>query len=167
MNLRLRWRPMRPLDLPGVVALAQAEHPTLPERPEVFAERLELCPRGCKVLEISGRLSGYLVSHPWVPRDAPELDTLIGTLPAPAPVRYIHDLVVAPSHRGVGLASQAVWQIIDDARAENAVALSLVALGGTAPFWAKHGFTQAFGAGLSRKIAGYGAGAAFMERRPA
>ena len=82
-------------------------------------------------------------------------------------MRYIHDVVVAPVHRGVGLASEAVWQIIDDARAEGAVALSLVALGGTAPFWAKHGFAQAFGAGLSRKIAGYGAGAAFMERRPA
>ncbi|MFZ4530926.1 MAG: GNAT family N-acetyltransferase [Alsobacter sp.] len=167
MNPRLRWRPMRALDLPGVVALAQAEHPALPERPEVFAERLALCTRGCKVLEISGRLSGYLVSHPWVPRDAPDLDTLVGALPSPALVRYVHDLVVAPSHRGFGLAAEAVWQIIDDARVEDAAALSLVALGGTAPFWAKLGFKQAFGAGLSRKIAGYGAGAVFMERRPA
>ena len=70
-------------------------------------------------------------------------------------------VVVIGGSSGIGLA------VARMARAEGAVALSLVALGGTAPFWAKHGFAQAFGAGLSRKIAGYGAGAAFMERRPA
>jgi GNAT superfamily N-acetyltransferase len=50
----MEWRNMRPADLAMVVRIAEVVHPGFPERPEVLAERLALCPGGCLVLEAPG-----------------------------------------------------------------------------------------------------------------
>ncbi|MGY3074279.1 hypothetical protein ACVWZZ_000650 [Bradyrhizobium sp. LM6.10] len=36
------WRPARASDLPAISAIAARIHPDLPERPEVFAEKMRL-----------------------------------------------------------------------------------------------------------------------------
>jgi hypothetical protein len=51
-----------------------------------------------------------------------------------------------------------VWRMIGRSSAE------LVAVNGSTPFWQRYGFRVASPPGMSAKLAGYGAEAAFMRR---
>src|SRR4051812_31001596 len=75
------WRAMEPGDLSAVMNIAAVVHPALPEKIEVFAERLALFPRGCHVLDGDDGVEGYVVAHPWRALSIPPLDSLIGQLP--------------------------------------------------------------------------------------
>ncbi|MCP8939738.1 GNAT family N-acetyltransferase [Alsobacter sp. SYSU M60028] len=160
----MAWRGMEARDLDAVLAVARIVHPSLPERREVFAERLALFPDGCRVLEGPGGLAGYLVSHPWRARQAPKLDTLLGALPPVEGTRYIHDLAIAPEARGQGAGERAVADVVADATRRGAPSLSLVSVYGSAPFWRRHGFAPADAPSLASMLASYGADAVFMER---
>jgi hypothetical protein len=147
---------MRVDDLPAVERLAEAIHVDFPEGPEVFAERLALCPAGCWVRD---DLAGYLVSHPWTLGAPPPLDTLLGALPAAPDTWYIHDLALAPSARGTGAAGAIVARL---AAACALPTMSLIAVGASPPFWRRQGFGPvALPAG---KLDSYGAGAMYMMR---
>ena len=150
------WRPMAPTDLAQVEPLGNAIHQDHPERPEVFAERLRLCPEGCHAL---GNLDGYIISHPWTLGSPPPLDTLLGTLPAQPDTWYIHDLALHERARGTGAAPAIVAQLA----AAHALPLSLIAVGRSPGFWARQGFVPAT---LPQgKLASYGDGATYMVRR--
>jgi GNAT superfamily N-acetyltransferase len=159
---------MAPADLALVEPLGNAIHQDHPERPEIFAERLALCPEGCHVLvSPSGELGGYVISHPWTLGSPPPLDTLLGALPARPDTWYIHDLALHPRVRGSGAASVIVAHLVTLAAASALPVLSLIAVGRSPAFWTRQGFAPAaLGAG---KIESYGPGAAFMVRsaRPA
>ena len=61
----LTWRQAMSSDLAAIGDMADRVHTDLPERPEVFAEKMQLFPEGCFVL-VSGRnIAGYALSHPW------------------------------------------------------------------------------------------------------
>lgn len=160
------WRRMRDTDLPQVNAVAAAAHPDYPEDAEVFAERLRLYPQGCHVLEgATGALDGYVISHPWHDAGPPALNSLLHRLPDAPSIFYIHDIALLPSAHGGGAASDIVVRLAEHARAQGFAAMSLVAVGGSAGFWQKHGFAVVEGTVPAAKLASYGGGARLMTRR--
>lgn len=154
------WLPLAEGDLAALCAAAARLHPGLPERPEVFAEKLRLCPEGCRKLEAGGALAGYAIGHPWTLGSAPKLDAFLGALPAAPDCFYIHDVAVLPAARGLGAAAAYVDYAAGLARGRGLRALALVSVYGTAPLWARLGFAPAAGPGL----ASYGPGAVYMTR---
>jgi GNAT superfamily N-acetyltransferase len=156
---------MTATDLPAVSALAALIHPGYPEDATVFAERLRLYAPGCRVLERSGALAAYVLSHPWLDRAPPALNALLGELPARPTTYYLHDLALMPEVRRSGAAAQAVTALIEQARTERLPSLTLVAVNGSAGFWRRQGF-EAVPDGLpAEKLRSYGNDAQFMMRR--
>lgn len=139
---------MRDADLPLVVALAGALHPHHPESPAVFAERLALAPAGCWMLGEAG----YALAHPWTGLAPPPLDQLLGAVPAGP--WHLHDIALCPAARGAGHAARLL------ARWPRA---TLVAIAGTAGYWARQGFRERSCADPAA-LASYGPGARFMAR---
>ena len=158
----LSWEKMLPAHLAGVKALADRVHPGLPERVEVYADRLAAFPAGSRVLVSGGAVAGYAVSHPAKLFDPPPLDHLLGTIGPEADSYYIHDVVVASELRGQGLARLGVEAVL---AAVPYPATALVSVYGTMPFWAGFGFVDETAALPSGKLAPYGDDARYMVRR--
>jgi ribosomal protein S18 acetylase RimI-like enzyme len=155
---------MRAGDLPGVESVAIRLHPDYPERPEVFAERLLLCPAGCQVLDgPDGGLAGYLVSHPWGADGPPPLDSLLGALPAAPAAWHLHDIALLPGARGAGHAAAAVRGMLAAAAALGVPAATLVAIRGRQAMWEGLGF-RAAPRQDAPGLASYGVGAVYMRR---
>lgn len=158
------WRPMTQADLPAVSELAAAIHPDFPEDDAVFAERLRLYPAGGHVLAHGALLAAYVVSHPWIDRQPPALNDLLGALPEQPSTYYIHDLALAPAIRGSGASAKIVAQLAALARAERLPTMSLVAVNGSERFWGRQGFVRVAVSELEGKLRSYGNDARFMVR---
>ena len=159
------WRAMAETDLPAVATLADAIHVDHPEDGAVFAERLALFPAGCLVLESSGVVAGYVVAHPGRVLAPPALNARIGALPSEADCLYLHDIALAPSARGRGLAAVALERLVAVARAAGLPRIALVAVAGTGRFWTQHGFEPVDAPALAPKLATYDSEARLMLRR--
>lgn len=162
---KLTWEPMRLSDLPTVNAIADRVHLDYPEDPAVFAERLDKAPFGCFVLKEGSTAHGYIISHPWLYKKPPELNTLLGELSAKADTYYIHDIALLPEARGGGHAGQITEQLVSVARARGIDNLSLVAVNNSVPFWTKSGFTVVDDPALAQKLLSYDEDARFMVRK--
>ncbi|MGH6736639.1 MAG: GNAT family N-acetyltransferase [Methyloceanibacter sp.] len=162
---RAAWRAMGMSDLAAVEAIAAAVHPTLPERPDVFAEKLTLFPQGCFALAGDGAVVGYAFAHPWRQGGVPKLDALLGGLPEDADCLFLHDVAVLPQARGQGASGALVALLVALAGARGLRALALAAVYGTGRHWARAGFTPAGGESIAAQLAPYGAGAQYMVRR--
>lgn len=160
----MHWRALTTLDLPAVEAIAAKVHPNFPEDAAVFAERLRLYPEGTRLLELDGQPSGYILSHPWRFRQLPELNALLGALPADADTYYLHDLALLPAARGTGAAAMIVGDILRHARAAGFANMSLVAVNGSLPFWHKHGFRPVAAPELADKLASYETAARLLSK---
>jgi GNAT superfamily N-acetyltransferase len=158
------WEPLTPADLGALMAIAGLAHPALPERVDVFAEKLRLFPAGCRKLMRAGRLSGYAISHPWRCAAPPQLDTVLGVLPADADCLFIHDIALAPEARGDGAAAVFLGHALAVAAAAGLPAITLVAAYGTARLWRRYGFVALTDPALGRKLACYGEQAVYMRR---
>ena len=158
------WRPMTDADLAAVAYIAAEVHPGYPEDAAVFEERLGLYPAGCHVHADGSGITGYILSHPWLDRQPPALNTLLGAIPANADTYYIHDIALLGQSRGQDAARAILNQIIALARQSGFTNLSLVAVNNSAPFWRKHGFEIVPDAALDRKLKSYDAQARFMRR---
>lgn len=146
----------RASDLPTISAIAARIHPDLPERPEVLAEKMRLCPDGCRVLAADEEIVGYGFAHPWTQRRIPALDDFLERLPDDADCLYLHDIAVLPRSRG-GVARAYVAAIEQLARASGLAALALVSVYGTRPLWEGFCFRPVTAdAELSAKLASYG-----------
>jgi GNAT superfamily N-acetyltransferase len=156
------WQKMLPAHLARVKVLADRVHPGLPERVEVFADRLAAFPGGSRVLVSGGAVAGYAVSHPAQLFEPPPLDHLLGAVGPEADSYYIHDVVVAPELRGQGLARLGVEAVL---AAVPYPTTALVSVYGTMSFWAGFGFIDESDALLAGKLAPYGADARYMVRR--
>jgi GNAT superfamily N-acetyltransferase len=159
------WRPLTVGDVCHLIRIADEVHPDLPEREQVFAERIQLFPAGCLALvDDGGELCGYAISHPINQHSPPALDSLLGRLAPSADQYYIHDLAILPSHRGRGLAAQCVMQLFEVAKPF--ATICLVSVYGTAGFWGRLGFiAEPVEEALSEKIAAYGQDALYMVRK--
>ena len=160
------WRPARAADLPAIARIAAQIHPALPERAEIFAEKLALFPEGCFVLMRRGAPVGYGVSHPWRGHGIPPLDTFLTALPSAAECLFLHDVAILPEARGHG-AGRFVEIVAAVAHARKLAALALVAVYGTQPLWSRLGFAVVPDPALAPKLEPYGEGAAYMVRRSA
>ncbi|MEM9964490.1 MAG: GNAT family N-acetyltransferase, partial [Asticcacaulis sp.] len=133
-------------------------HTSLPERREIFAERLSLFPKGCLVLERDGRIVGYALSHPIKRFEPPALDTLLGQIAPEADDYYIHDVAIIPEARG-GQAERVVRHLLEIAADYESA--SLVSVYGTAGFWGRFGFEPVV-QDMTQKLAPYGDSAVYM-----
>jgi hypothetical protein len=161
MKMPPDWKFMEPGDIPAVCAIAGWLHTALPERAEVFAEKLQLFPEGCRKLVAGEKLVGYGFAHPWLLASAPKLDTLLEALPAHPACLYIHDVAILPEARGYGAAGGYVASMEALALSLRLWQLTLVSVYGTAPLWAKYGFKPV---SFGLPLASYGPGAAYMYR---
>lgn len=158
------WRPARASDLPAISAIAARIHPDLPERPEVFAEKMRLYPDGSRVLAAEDEIVGYGLAHPWTQHRIPPLDGFLEQLPGDADCLYVHDVAVLPGFRG-GVAGDYVAAIEQLARASGIATLALVSVYTTRPRWERLGFRPVTAdAELRAKLASYGDNATYMLR---
>ncbi|MBR1170106.1 GNAT family N-acetyltransferase [Bradyrhizobium sp. DASA03005] len=158
------WRPARASDLAAIGAIAARIHPALPERAEVLAEKMRLCPDGCGVLDTDQGIVGYGLAHPWMQYRIPPLDGFLQELPDGADCLYVHDVAVLAEFRG-GVVRAYVADIEKLARASGIATLALVSVYGTRPLWERMGFLAVTAdAELRAKLASYGDGATYMLR---
>ena len=158
------WRQMTSLDMPDVGAIADIVHPGFPEELPVLAEKQRLYPEGARLLEIGGRPSGYLFSHPWPARTIPPLNTLLRRLPAATPSYYLHDLALLPEARGSGAAPAIVSAIIRHALNAGFGELALCAVNRSRGFWERQGFAVRCVPDLRLKLNAYSRDARYMTR---
>ncbi len=161
----IHWRSLTTLDLPAVESIAAEVHPDFPEDTAVFAERQRLYPDGTRLLELAGRPSGYILSHPWRLGRIPALNSSLGGIPADADTYYIHDLALLPTARGSGAAALIVHDMLDHAAREGFETASLVAVNNSVAFWARHGFVPEDRPELAAKLRSYEDSARFMVRQ--
>jgi ribosomal protein S18 acetylase RimI-like enzyme len=104
-----RWRRLSAADIPRLAHIADTVHPGLPERDEVFLERVRLFPEGCRTLvDEDDNISGYAISHPIRHRQIPPLDHFLGGIAPETDQYFIHDLAILPESRGSGYAQQCI-----------------------------------------------------------
>jgi ribosomal protein S18 acetylase RimI-like enzyme len=165
MGRNATWRDLTLKDINSLIQVASQIHPGLPERAEVFAERVRLFPEGCLALtdRNSRDLVGYAISHPIRNRQPPELDCLLGEIDPDADQYYIHDLAILPAYNGRGNAREAMEILIKVA--ERYESACLVSVYGTAVFWRRFGFEDVeVNEELKTKLLGYGKDAVMLER---
>jgi len=76
-NTHYSWLPLAAQDLAILSEIAHQIHPSLPERPEVLAEKNALFPSGCRKLVVAQKMEGYGLCHPWKLYSIPALDQFI------------------------------------------------------------------------------------------
>ena len=161
--VELHWRRAKPFDLPQMTEIAARIHPGLPERPEVFAEKMRLFPDGCLVLGADHAIIVYGISHPWKLNQIPPLDDFLERLPPDADCFYVHDVVVLPEFRGKLTAGSYIDTIATLARSAQIGFLALVSVYDTDSLWGRFGFRKvAADAELSTKLRSYGETAKYM-----
>jgi ribosomal protein S18 acetylase RimI-like enzyme len=159
------WRPAAVADLAAIQKIADAIHADLPERPEIYAEKLELFPEGCFVLAQNESVVGYCLSHPWLLSNIPALDQFLTTLPSLPNCLLIHDVAVLQQARGHGAVNALIELILKLARKRGFQSLALISVYDTYPFWARFGFEVITDFALSDKLKPYGESARYMLRR--
>jgi hypothetical protein len=161
--VELHWRRAKSSDLQRVNEIADQIHTGLPERPEVFAEKVRLFPEGALVLPAGDKIVGYGITHPWKLCQIPPLDTFLEKLPGDADCLYVHDVVVLPEFRGKLAAGSYIETISRLAKAMHIRSLALVSVYDTDPLWGRFGFCVVTPeAGLSAKLRSYGDTAKYM-----
>lgn len=161
----MMWRSMTAADLPAIKQVADVVHRDFPESDAVFEERLRLYAAGCFVLNDGERISGYVISHPWLYRKPPALNSLLQAIPHAADTYYVHDIALLDKARRSGSASGIVRILVKHARDRSFSNLSLIAVNGSSPFWLRHGFSVVSDPGIDLKLKSYGDGAKFMTLR--
>lgn len=160
----MQWRPMLDADLNAVSKLAANIYANLFESDFILQEKLRQFPGGCYILENQGLFAGYVLSHPWLRFNPHPLDTPLGALPENPDTYYIHDLALAVSARGSGMAEEIIEEIVKIARSMNLAFISLVAVGGAEKFWQRQKFEIIAAPDLAKKLISYDTGAFYMER---
>lgn len=160
----LSWRDMTPNDLVLVDLLANRVHTGLPERLEVFAEKLYLFGAGCRVLQGGNTILGYGIGHPWVLNGVPALDSWLGALPAAADCLYVHDVVIDAVASGHGAAGWYIDYMCKLATSLRIGHLALVSVYGTHVVWRRYGFIVSETPNTHCLLSSYGHTAKYMTR---
>jgi ribosomal protein S18 acetylase RimI-like enzyme len=153
---------MTAVDLAAVSEISGEVHAALPERPEVFAEKFRLFPKGCFVLDSGGEVVGYAFSYPWLLNSIPPLDAFLEALPPQPNCLYLHDAAVRPQGRGKSAAAHLVSRLRTLAAELGLSRLALVSVYGTHRLWTRFGVSAVDDPALFSKLAAYGPGAKYM-----
>jgi len=163
INVNTQWRETKYSDLPKIMEIASQVHVTLPERQEVFADKISLSSQTCLVLQANDIVAGYALSHPWRLHHIPPLDSLLGALPHDADCLYVHDVVVLPEFRGKHAVASLIQMISELERAKGMRFLALVSVYHTTAMWERFGFRiEHADAALATKLSSYGETAQYM-----
>jgi ribosomal protein S18 acetylase RimI-like enzyme len=159
------WRKLSLSDVPNLARVAQEVHPGLPERDEVFSERLGLFYEGCLALiDNNNELCGYIISHPIRRRQPPALDSILTKIAPVADQFFIHNISMLPKNRGQGLAKEGLAQTL--VVASRLATVGLVSVYNTIAFWRRFGFVkpEATDNAILQMIEHYGDNAVYLER---
>ncbi|CAL9626238.1 GNAT family N-acetyltransferase [Streptomyces sp. enrichment culture] len=167
MTETVRVRPLAAGDWDAVVALERDAYTGLglSEGRAALQSRAAASPDTCFVADVGARTAGYLLALPYPPHRYPDLTRTEGPPggpPASGPGNlHLHDIVVAPGLRRRGLARHLLHHLTATARTRGDERISLVAVGGTEPFWSARGFVAEPGVVPADA---YGGGAVYMSR---
>lgn len=162
-NKEYIWEQILNKDLCCINNIADTIHADLPERSEVFEEKFRLFPAGCfKLVNSTGLIHGYGISHPWRLYSVPALDSFIEKLPNLPNCMYVHDVAVLPSARGSGAAKMYIDIIKALAISSNIKKMACVSVYGTDVFWARYGFIAQNNKNIEKKLINYGDMAKYM-----
>ncbi|MDR0306540.1 MAG: GNAT family N-acetyltransferase [Chitinispirillales bacterium] len=156
------WQPLGKEYFDALNKIAEQIHKTVPERPEIFTEKIELFPDGCRGLFFDNRLVGYGISHLWNLNSIPPLNDFLGYLPENPTCIYIHDVAVLPEMRGHKAADRFMDYIMQLAKKLSINSLALVSLYGTDIFWSRFGFKIYSNNDIESKLKTYGETAKYM-----
>ncbi|KAF2029748.1 hypothetical protein EK21DRAFT_67124 [Setomelanomma holmii] len=160
------WRKLELKDIESLMKIADQIHSDLPERREVFAEHVQLFPKGCLALVDveTNQLCGYAISHPIRYRHPPALGSVMGELASNPEQYYVHDVAILAQYQGSGYAQQCIDELLAVAKPYRTT--GLVSAYGTTKFWTRHGFRAVdINTAMMRKLEGYGDGARWLERK--
>lgn len=131
-----------PLDLNKTFVaslLADKLYPNdLYENYESFRSKRMANPDGCFAALDNGELVGYAISFPWDIEEVVPINTIITPHPNPNGL-YIHDVLVDPYYRGLGVGKNLVNAVLNASKYKN---ISLVSVLGSEKFWSKFGFVE-------------------------
>lgn len=161
-------RPMQGADLPAVLALqARAYAPFFHEDEAVFRGKLATFPDWCWVAQMAdGELAAYLFTQPARLGRPPCLGDDGSSHKDGADTLHLHDMAVSPLARGAGLAARMTAHALEAAqkaefRHGRLRWASLIAVQGSVPYWARHGFVPGQ---VAPDLSSYGPGAAYLVR---
>jgi GNAT superfamily N-acetyltransferase len=160
------WVSASPTDAREIHAISKLIHPELPERCEVFEEKIRLSPRSCLKLVADKRCVGYALAHPWMFLDIPALDAFLERLPSHPDCLYMHDVAILEGFRSHGAAALYVKYVKELAQTLALPRLALVSVRNAAPYWMKHGFVETTNPSLKAKLHGYGPNAKYLVCEP-
>jgi hypothetical protein len=159
------WLPLTVADLPIVDYIADTIHTDLPERTEVFAEKIKLFPQGCFKFVCDNQIAGYGISHPWKLFSIPALDSFLVRCPDDPDCLYIHDVAILQKARGHNAAADYVSIIKAVAHRLLIPTLACVSVYGTDVLWSRCGFEEIHSQELLEKLCSYGGSAKYMIAR--
>ncbi|MFF8725860.1 GNAT family N-acetyltransferase [Streptomyces sp. NPDC015171] len=128
-------------DWPRLAALESEAYAdlSLAEGEELLRSRARASAGTCFVLDLDGRLAGYVLALPYPRFHCPDL-----ARPEQAAHRtanlHLHDLVVSAPLRRRGLGTRLVGHLTEAARAGGFTTISLVAVAGKERFWHANGY---------------------------
>ncbi|MYW00036.1 GNAT family N-acetyltransferase [Streptomyces sp. SID3343] len=132
----------------------------LSEERSALESRGRASPSTCFVLECDGRIAGYALALPYPEFRYPDLARPEGSVHRSSNL-HLHDLVIAEDLRGRGWAKRLLHRLTMTAAARSHDRISLIAVGGSEPFWSANGFKPHHELGLAKS---YGANAVYMSR---
>ncbi|KOV23202.1 ornithine decarboxylase [Streptomyces sp. XY152] len=149
-------------DWPRIAALEAEAYASasLSEGVAALRSRGRASPATCFVLETGDRVVGYALALPYPRLRYPDL-TRPEERAHDSRNLHLHDLVIARDLRGRGLGGRLLRHLTAVAGRSSYERISLVAVGGTAGFWAGRGYRPEPGAELH---GAYGEGAVYMSR---
>lgn len=163
-------RPLRAIEVPAVLSLqAQCYEAQFLESARAFEAKLAAAePHQSSWIAVRGdEALAYVVALPVCSQTLPALDAPSVTLPEQPELLYLHDLAVAPAGRSLGLGRRLAEQVEQSARAMGLERIGLVAVQGSQAYWQRQGFAEVepLPEALAAKLASFGEGASWMERR--
>lgn len=156
------WAPLSPDDIEKVDQIANKIHVGLPERRDVFVEKIRLFRPGCSKLILDSDIVGYGISHPWRLYSIPPLDQFLGSIPENSDCVYIHDVAVLPNARGYNASARYIEIVRSVAVGLSIRKLACVSVYGTDVLWSRYGFRYKTDDRLLQKLQTYGNTAKYM-----
>ena len=122
--------------------------------------RARTSPATCFVLDIGQQIAGYLLALPYPMFHYPDL-TRAEQTSFDSHTLHLHDVVIAGSFRGQGLAKHLLHHLAATARSRMYERISLIAVAGSDTFWSANGYHSHPEVSLPKS---YGAEAVYMSR---
>lgn len=164
---RFDVHPLAAAHLPGLMAVQRACYGAgFLESPQTFGQRLA-SPANCSLVAVeSGAVLAYLAAYRSARGKVTALHGGFEAPEGPPDTLYLHDMAVLPDCAGRGLAQALLEALWRDARAAGLRHSALVSVQGSRGYWERHGYAVREPASpeARERLAGYGAGAVYMER---